>query len=264
MRANRSYGQFCPVARAAELVAVRWMPLVVRELLAGHRRFAELRRGIPLITAGMLSQRLKELVDAGIVERTQSGGAEGRAEYRLTQAGEELRPVIQALGVWGQRWAQQDLRPGEVDPELVMWMIRRRLNLDALPVDRAVLLFELPDVPISLRRFWLVVERGEVDLCLRNPGHEVDLVLVTAIRTLVAVYLGQVAPADAVRSGAILLHGARALQRTFPAWCARSPFAESARPRQRAWVRAARITGAPARGDTQATREGPGVERRHG
>ncbi len=229
MRGKRDHGQFCPVARAAELVAVRWMPLVLRELLAGGRRFADLRRGIPLISPVMLSQRLKELVDAGAVERVALPGPDGRAEYRLTEAGKELRPVVDALGIWGQRWAQRELRAGEIDPELLMWVSRRRLKVDALPSERAVLLFELPDVPIALRRFWLVVDGGEVDLCLRNPGHAVDLTLVASVVTMTRVYLGQLDPAVAVRAGAIALHGSRALARTFPAWCARSPFAGAAR-----------------------------------
>lgn len=261
MRPKRGYGQFCPVARASELVAVRWMPLVLRELLAGHRRFAELRRGIPLITPAMLSQRLKELVDAGIVERSSSDGSDARFEYRLTQAGEELRPVIDALGLWGQRWAQKELRPDEVDPELLMWITRRRLKVDALPCDRAVLLFEFPDVPIALRRFWLVIDRGEVDLCIRNPGHEVDLSLVTGIRTLVAVYLGEVEPADAVRAGAIALRGSRALQRTFPAWCARSPFAAAALRRPPGWLRHGRRARPAAGEDREPAREACAAER---
>jgi DNA-binding HxlR family transcriptional regulator len=227
------------------------MPLVLRELLAGHRRFAELRRGIPLITPAMLSQRLRELVDAGVVERARGAG-DASSEYHLTRAGEELRPVIDALGVWGQHWARQELRPDEVDPELLMWITRRRLKRDALPCDRAVLLFELPDAPIALRRFWLTIDGGEVDLCLRNPGREVDLTLVAGIRTLVAVYLGEVDPADAVRSGAILLRGARTLQRTFPAWCARSPFAAAAIRRPAWWVRRERMAIRDARDGGEA------------
>jgi hypothetical protein len=164
-----------------------------------------------------------------VVQRAPPGDPEVPAEYQLTEAGEELRPLVQALGVWGQRWAQRELRPGGVDPELLMWFFRRRLRLDALPDRRAVLLFELPDAPIAVRRFWLVVDDGEVDLCLRNPGREVDLCLEASSATLAAVYLGRVEPGDAVRSGAILLRGSRALQRSFPAWCARSPFASSAR-----------------------------------
>jgi DNA-binding HxlR family transcriptional regulator len=224
------YGQFCPVARAAELIAERWMPLVLRELLAGSRRYVELRRGIPLISPAMLSQRLKELVDAGVIERAHGADSGGRAEYRLTEAGQELRPIIDAFGVWGQRWAQRELTRAEIDPELLMWVMHRRVNVEALPVDRAVLLFELSDAPRKLRRFWLLVERGEVDLCLRPPGREVDLSLVASIRTFTLLYLGQVSPGLAVRSGKIALEGARALVRSFPDWCPRSAFAPHARP----------------------------------
>ncbi len=209
---------------------MRWMPLVLRELMSGSRRFAELRRGIPLISPAVLSQRLRELVDAGAVERCVEVKAEGRVAYRLTEAGEELRPVIRALGKWGQRWAQRELRPGEIDPELLMWVSRRRLRVAQLGQDRAVLLFEIPDVAIALRRFWLVVDGNEVDLCLKSPGAAVDLTLTVGIQTLTRVYLGQLDPAAAVRSGAIVLRGSRALARRFPDWCARSPFADVARP----------------------------------
>ncbi len=205
------------------------MPLVVRELLAGSRHFADLRRGIPLISPATLSQRLQELVDAGVLERTSAPGSLRRVEYRLTEAGEELRPVIGAFGVWGQRWAQHEIRPSEVDPEVLAWVMHRRLELAEFPASRAVLLFEFPDVEIKRRRFWFVIERGQVDVCLKNPGHDVDLTLVTSIRTLVMIYLGQVEPGAAIRSGAIALDGSRALAKTFTAWCPRSAFAGAAR-----------------------------------
>ncbi len=143
-----------------------------------------------------------------------------------------------------------------------MWITRRRLKLDALPCERAVLLFEFTDVPIALRRFWLVIDRGEVDVCVKNPGHEVDLSLVTGIRTLVATYLGEVEAADAVRSGAIVLRGSRDLQRTFPAWCARSPFAAAALRRPRRWLRRERMATAAARDDRPRVRRASPAEAR--
>jgi DNA-binding HxlR family transcriptional regulator len=229
--ARKGYGQFCPVAKTAELLAERWMPLVVRELLAGSCHFGALRRGIPLISPATLSQRLQELVDAGVLDRTRAERPSQRVEYRLTGAGEELRPIIDAFGVWGQRWAQHEIRPAEIDPEVLAWVMHRRLDLREFPADRAVLLFEFPDVEIKLRRFWFVIDHGQVDVCLKNPGHDVDLTLVTSIRTLAMIYLGQVEPDAAVRSGAIALEGSRALSRTFPAWCPRSHFAAAARHR---------------------------------
>lgn len=227
--AKTGYGQFCPVAKTAELLAERWMPLVIRELLAGSRHFAELRRGIPLISPATLSQRLHELVDAGVVERVRAEGRSWDVEYRLTGAGEELRPIIDAFGVWGQRWAQHEIRPEEVNPEVLAWVMHRRLDIAALPSDRAVLLFEFPDAEIRRRRFWLVIGRGEVDVCLKNPGYDVDLAVVASIRTMVMLYLGQIEPGEAVRSGAVAFDGSRALARTFPAWCPRSKFAPAAR-----------------------------------
>ncbi len=225
--ARTGYGQFCPVAKAAELLAERWMPLVVRELLAGSCHFADLRRGIPLISPATLSQRLQELVDAGVLDR--SPGRSGHVQYRLTEAGEELRPVIGAFGVWGQRWRQHEVRPEEINPEVLAWVMHRRLDLAKFPADHAVLLFEFPDVEIKLRRFWFVIDRGQVDVCLKNPVHDVDLTLVASIRTLVMIYLGQIGPDAAVRSGAITLDGSRVLARTFPAWCPKSAFAGAAR-----------------------------------
>ena len=158
--ARTGYGQFCPVAKAAELLAERWMPLVVRELLAGSCHFGDLRRGIPLISPATLSQRLQELVDAGVLDRTANPGSLRRVEYRLTAAGEELRPVIGAFGVWGQRWAQHEIRPTEINPEVLAWVMHRRLDLKQFPAARAVLLFEFPDVEIKVRRFWFVIDRG--------------------------------------------------------------------------------------------------------
>lgn len=224
---KKGYGQFCPVAKAAELVAERWMPLVLRELLEGSRHYAQLRRGIPLISPAMLSARLRELMEAGVVERVLSGA--GRWEYRLTEAGEELRPVIRAFGVWGQRWAQRELRSEQLDPELLVWVMRRRLDPEDLGISTAVLEFEFPDVPLKHRRFWFLVDAPEVDLCLRHPGRAVDVSLSTSLRTLTQVFLGQIAPEAAVRSGAIVLEGSRALVRNFPRWCPRSRFAEHAR-----------------------------------
>jgi len=227
--ARAGYGQFCPVARTAELLAERWMPVVIRELLAGSCHFADLRRAIPLISPATLSQRLHELMDAGVIERTRAGAQLQRVEYRLTDAGRELQPIIREFGIWGQRWAR-DVRPGEIDPEVLAWVMHRRLDFTKFPVDRAVILFEFPDAAIRRRCFWFVIKQGQVDVCLKSPGYEVDLTLTTSIRTMTMVYLGQVAPEVATRSGAIGLTGSHVLVRSFPAWCPRSAFAAAARP----------------------------------
>ena len=226
--ARTGYGQFCPVAKTAEILAERWMPLVVRELLAGSRHFGELRRGIPLISPATLSQRLRELEDSGIIDRIRANDRSRMVHYRLTEAGKELRPIIRAFGVWGQRWAQE-VQAKEIDPEALTWAMHRRLDLSQFPAPHAVLLFEFPDVEIRLRRFWFVIDHRQVDVCLKNPGQDVDLTLTTSVRTMAMVYLGRLEADGAVRSGAIDLGGSRALARTFPAWCPRSSFAAAAR-----------------------------------
>ena len=140
----------------------------------------------------------------------------------------DRQPIIREFGIWGQRWAQHELRVEDIDPGFFMWAMHR--HLDKFPADRAVLLFEFPDVEIKLRRFWFIIDHGQVDVCLKSPGYEVDLTLTTSIRTMTMVYLGQVAPEVATRSGAIGLTGSHVLVRSFPAWCPRSAFAAAARP----------------------------------
>lgn len=233
MAIHRGYGQFCPVAKAAEVLAERWTPLILRELLAGSRHFNQLRRGIPLISPTMLSQRLMELENAEVLIRSRSsdGGPQTGWEYRLTAAGTELRPMIEQFGVWGQRWAQRQVRDEDLDPGFLMWAAHRHLPLDQLPSKHAVLLFEFTDVVRpSKRRWWLVITKGEVELCLKDPGHEVDLTVISSVRTMAEVYLGRLAPQAALRSGAIKLSGSPALEHSFARWCPRSGFAEIRRP----------------------------------
>lgn len=228
MARKKSYGQFCPVAQAAEIVAERWTPLVLRELICGSRRFNDLRKGVPLMSPSLLSQRLKELEDAGVVERVASEG--GGPEYHLTRAGEELRPVIELLGLWGQRFVQREVRPDELDPALLMWDIRRCVDPAPLPADRrTVVRFDLGGVVPKQSRWWLVFDRGEVDVCLKNPGYEVDLYVRSHIRALVDVWLGRLDLRRAIRSEAIRLEGERAFVRGFESWFRLGTFTRLAR-----------------------------------
>lgn len=224
MAKKKGYGQFCPVAQAAEIVAERWTPLILRELICGSRRFNDLRRGVPLMSPSLLSQRLRELEAAGVVQRVAGSGGAG-LEYRLTRSGEELKPVIETLGLWGYRWIQRELRQDELDPALLMWDIRRSIDPSPLPADRrTVVQFELLGVPAKKSRWWLVFHRGEVDLCLKNPGYDVDLHVSSHMRDLVAVWLGRVPLRDALRSEAIRLKGARADVSGFKQWFQVSAF----------------------------------------
>jgi DNA-binding HxlR family transcriptional regulator len=213
----RSYGQFCPVAKAAEILAERWTLLVVRELLAGSNRFNELRRGVPLMSATLLTKRLAELERAGVVERRPLGVGRGFS-YALTQAGEELRPVVQLLGLWGDRWINHRIEPTDGDPALLMWDVRRRIDASQLPTRRAVVRFSFPDAPAGRRWWWLVVENEEIDLCVADPCRDVDLTVASSVEALIRVWLGRLTIEDAIASGEIVLDGASELARSFPRW----------------------------------------------
>jgi len=220
---SKSYGQFCPVAQAAEILAERWTPLVVRELLAGSRRFNDIHRGVPLMSPSLLSRRLRTLEDAGLVRRC--AGDDGASEYQLTQAGRELGPLIEGLGKWGKRWVGREARSHELDPGLLMWDMHRRLQLERLPERRTVVHFELTDVPSKRRYYWLVIEGGGVDVCLKDPGFTVDLYVAGDLRTLTVVWTGDVSLNQAVRRGAVRLSGPQRLVRQFKSALMLSAFA---------------------------------------
>jgi DNA-binding HxlR family transcriptional regulator len=222
----RGYGQFCPVAKACEVVAERWTPLVLRELIVGSRRFNDLHRGVPLMSRSLLTRRLRELEDAGVVERRQ--GEQGGWEYRLTPAGEELRPVVEQLGEWGQRWARRDLGPEDLDASLLMWDLRRRVEREQLPDRRVVVRFEFRNVPrghAAKRVWWLVAEREDVDVCMKDPGFPVDLVMDADLGAFTRVWMGRLSFSDATRGGLVRLDGPRGLVRSFPSWLGLSLFA---------------------------------------
>jgi DNA-binding HxlR family transcriptional regulator len=219
-----SYGQFCPVAQALELVGERWTLLIIRELLCGNYRFSELMHGVPLISRSLLSQRLKALEEAGLVERKLREDG-GNFEYRLTEAGRELQPVVFGLGNWGRRWVRRKLSAEELDPVLLMWDLRRRLDLEQLPEARTIVMFWFRDLAAKRSRYWLRVERPELELCLTNPGFEVALTVETTLRTMVDVWMGQREVQEALNSGAIELSGPTRLTRGFPKWLLLSHFA---------------------------------------
>jgi len=225
MVGKRGYGQFCPVALAAEIFAERWTPLVVRELLCGSVRFNDLQRGVPRMSSALLARRLKELQFAGIVERRL--GASGSFEYHLTPAGRELFPVVEKLGLWAQRWLRHDLvDTANLDSDLLMWDIRRNVLARSPPREtRYVAEFRLSGVPVSRRRYWLVFERGAVDLCYRNPGFDVDLFVEASLRLLTQVWLGHVEINQVIRDGRLRLDGTRDDVRAFKSWFVLNMFA---------------------------------------
>lgn len=223
------YGQFCPVAQALEVIGERWTLLVVRELLCGSTRFSEIARGVPLMSRSMLVQRLRSLEDAGIVRRKALGSGKNLI-YELTQAGQELRPIVEGCGNWGQRWARRKLSADNLDAGLLMWDIRRNLDETALPSDETVVEFFLRGAGRGQRRFWLHIEPTGSELCLKHPGFDVDLTVRANLREFTKVWLGDLTLAQALRDGSIELEGPTPLKRAFPGWLRLSIFAPVERP----------------------------------
>lgn len=222
--AQPGYKQFCPVAMAAEVLCSRWTMVLMRELVAGSTRFNDLRRGVPKMSPSLLSQRLKELEAAGIVERRPSNGERGVFEYHLTPAGQDVRPVVEAMGMWGQKWVESSLSLRNLDPSLLMWDMRRNLDPSPLPDRRVVVEFLYSDLPTTKRLWWLVVEPdGGVDLCWSDPGFEIDLYVTTDLRTMTAVWMGLTTVAK--EAGRIRLEGSRDMARSIQTWLGLSPFA---------------------------------------
>lgn len=209
------YGQFCPIAKASEVLGERWTNLVVRELGAGSDSFNDLRRGLPLMSPSLLSARLKSLELAGVVRRMQS---EKKVRYELTEAGRELKPILLALGTWGQRWARTTYDQRDLDPSMLMWDIHRTMNADYFDERQAVLLFEFEDFTAKFRRWWLVIKSGNVDVCMRDPGFELDLILRTDVKSLTAIWLGDISFAKAMRTKVLRLSGPAKLKRDIAKW----------------------------------------------
>jgi DNA-binding HxlR family transcriptional regulator len=186
------YSQFCPIAKGSEIVAQKWTPLVLRELMCGARAFNDIHRGVPLMSRALLAERLRQLEADDVIERVPRAGGKGH-DYRLTEAGEALRPVVDVIGRWGLVYGRQRINPGDRDGEVLMWALRRRVDRDALPDRRIVVCFELSGVArarTGRRLYWLILEQAGVDVCNKDPGFPVDVTITGPIASLIAVYLG--------------------------------------------------------------------------
>jgi DNA-binding HxlR family transcriptional regulator len=211
----KTYGQFCPVAKTAEIFAERWTPLIIRELCFGPKRFNELRNGLPLISRTLLSQRLRELEAVGVVESLPKASGVGRI-YRLTPAGLAFRPLIEMMGAWSQRWGHGEVTEDDLDPGLLLWSIRRQIRPELMPPRSFVMQFEFLGVPkrSQLSRYWwLVLNNPDVDVCQKNPGYDVDLVIHADLGDFTRLWLGQIGLEDLQASNGLILRGSEEAQR---------------------------------------------------
>lgn len=213
--ANPRYGQYCPIARALDLLGERWTLMIVRDLLVGTTRFNDLARGLPGLSRSLLTQRLRALERTGVVVRVDG-------EYLLTDMGSQLEPVVFGLGAWGARWSFEEPDPDELDAELLVWWIHLGLDTSMLAGDRHVFHVRFSD---DKRRFWLVVDGAGPSVCTSDPGYPVDLTIVSDVSSLYQVWLGRLPIAAALRSRRIIFDGPAALRRVMPDVLTLSPAA---------------------------------------
>lgn len=221
-----SYGQFCPVAKAMELLDERWTILIVRELLLGSRHFNELRRGVPKMSPALLTKRLRSLERAGVINRSVVGG---RSVYTLTTMGEELTTVVEALSAWGIRWIGE-LGDADLDPHLLLWDMHRTVPVDRWPRRRTMVQFVFRDVIGKASTWWLVVAGGEAQVCDFDPGYELDATVMTDLRTLTEIWRGDIDWRLALAADRVEIHGAAEVARDVPSWIGQSISSAVPRP----------------------------------
>jgi len=211
---------------AAEILCTRWTVVLLREMLGGSTRFNELRRGVTRMSPALLSQRLKDLEQAGIVTRVRADNDPGAFEYHLTRAGRDLQPLVESFGVWGQRWVDSKMSLENLDAQLLMWDMRRNLNPTPMPRRRSTIQFRYPEVAAAQRTWWLIVAPGEeVDLCSIDPGHDVDLYVSSDLKSMTAIWMGLDTVRRALSDGRMVVVGDGQLAANMQAWLGLSPFA---------------------------------------
>ncbi len=219
----KGYGQFCPIAKAVEALGERWTILLIRELLCGSHRYNDFKRGLPLISPTMLSQRLNALQQRGLVKRKRSNDQKSW-EYHLTQAGQELEPIVMGLGNWGARWVRSQMSEDDLNVELLMWDARRTINCSELPQGRTVIYFDFEGLDDKYRSWWMIAENGEIDLCVDDPGFEPDVRFVADLKTMTQLWLGDISLAKAKSSGRLKINGMSRLTRSISKWLVFSGF----------------------------------------
>lgn len=218
------YGQFCPIAKASEIIGDKWTILIIREILMGGRRFSDLQRGLGTISPTLLSRRLSELEERGMLIRKKVQGQKGH-EYFPTESCKELLPIFVSLGDWGMRWARTNLTAKDYDVELLMLYLQRSIAPDKLPDSETIVQFTFTDME-EKANWWLVVKDGEVDTCDKNPGKDVDIYFSTTVRTMIDIWTGALSYKAATSSDRISIVGPRAFTRNVAIWMNNSVFSD--------------------------------------
>lgn len=253
---KRGYGQYCPLSLAAELLCERWTLLVISRLLDGCTQFNQIHRGVPRISPSLLSQRLGELERAGLVIRERAAKGKPR-QYALTAAGRELEPIVMQIAVWGQRWSR-DMTHDDLDPGFLVWSMHKRIDTGRMPPGRTVIEFEFAGAPRDCGRFWLVNERGKIEMCLKHPGFEVDLRIVSDIRLFVEAWRGIRDLRAEIAARHIRVSGPTHLCRQFPDWLQLSQLAPYPRKRPGRELRIMR-TASPRKRDSSIATDSLGA-----
>ena len=219
------YCQFCPVAKAAEILCEKWVILVLRELMMGSTRFGQLRKGLPRISPSILSRRLKNLEEQGVIIRTKKEDNAGY-EYHLSESGEELRPIVLGFGTWGHRWAKNKIVKEDLDAGFLLWDMRRRLNVEYFGDEHVVMHIEFTDQDKHDRYWWMVIENGEIDLCFEDTGHEPDIIIMTTLPVMTQVWLGYENLDAMIEKRKLKMLGSKKHLKNISKWIGRSTFAE--------------------------------------
>ena len=218
------YGQFCPIAKASEIIGEKWTILIIRELLMGGSRFNELHHGLSLISPTILSRRLESLIDYGLVVKKRIPGQRS-FQYLPTDSCRQLLPIIRSLADWGMSWARSNLREHDYDVELLMLYLKRSIVPEKLVGNETVIHFQFTDIK-KISRWWIVAKRDNVDLCDSDPGKDVDVWFTTTVKTMVEIWMGDTTYRQAIRNGALKLVGAAALTRSVTDWMRNSEYTD--------------------------------------
>ena len=220
------YCQFCPIAKAAEILCEKWVILVLRELMMGSTRFGQLRQGLPKISPSILSRRLKMLEEQDVISRTKMHG-DHNYEYHLTESGEELRPIVLGFGTWGHRWAKNKITNDDLDAGFLLWDMRRRLNVEYFGDERTVIHIEFTDQHKKDRYWWMVIENNDIDLCFEDTGHDPDIIIITSLPVMTNIWLGYEKLNTMTKNGKMKMLGSKAHLKNVSQWIGRSSFADT-------------------------------------